>query len=204
MISEYKAVRIFYLVMILTFVGMIASIIQKLVQYKYKDNVTLNLSQISLEFSMVITSILFIVMFNNHNYNTLISDMCGPYVEMSAQVIDDVDHMFTMRNPREKEGELDFKLIISIIIIQAVFICIMMLQRTEYLGELIMMLSQMNAELLKFFLTFGMIILLFVFVGRFLSAEIKYETSTFYEIILDLFTAFIGNQDFSEFTTPIG
>lgn len=50
----------------------------------------------------------------------------------------------------------------------------MMLQRTEYLGELIMMLTQMNAELLKFFLTFGMIILLFVFTGRFLSSEIKY------------------------------
>ena len=119
-------------------------------------------------------------MFNNRNYNTLISDLCGPFVEMDAQTIDDVDHMYTMRNPRETEGELSFRLLISVIIVQAVLFTIMMLQRTEYLGELIMMLTQMNAELLKFFLTFGMIILLFVFIGRFLSSEIKYESSNFY------------------------
>ena len=76
-VSEYRAVRIFYFVMILTCIGMISSIIQKFVQYKYKDNVTLNYSQIFLEFSLFVTSILFIVMFNNYNYNTLISDMCG-------------------------------------------------------------------------------------------------------------------------------
>ena len=193
-VQEYKAVKLFYIVMIITCIGMLSSIIQKLVQLKYKDNVSLNFSQISLEFSLFVTSILFIVMFNNHNYNTLISDMCGPFLEMDAQTIDDVDHMYTMRNPRASEGELDFKLIISVIIIQAVVFSIMMLQKTDYLGELIMMLIQMNAELLKFFATFGMIILLFILIGRFLSAEIKYKPSSFYQIILDLFTAFVGNQ----------
>jgi hypothetical protein len=67
------------------------------------------------------------------------------------------------------------------------------------LGELIMMLIQMNAELLKFFITFSIVILLFVFIGRFLSAEIKYEPSTFFQIILDLFTALVGNQEFDEY-----
>lgn len=78
---------------------------------------TLNFSQIGLELSIFVSSILFIVMFNNRNYNTLISDLCGSYVEMDAQTIDDVDHMYTMRNPRESEGELSFRLILSVIIV---------------------------------------------------------------------------------------
>lgn len=70
-----------------------------------------------------------------------------------------------------------------------------MLQRTAYLGELIMMLTMMQAELAKFFSTFGLIILIFVFIGRFLSTELKYHSATFYEIILDLFNAFNGQLD---------
>lgn len=69
----------------------------------------------------------------------------------------------------------------------------MMLQRTAYLGELIIMLTQMQAELLKFFSTFGILIIMFVFIGRFLSSEIKTESSSYLEIILDLFNALNGN-----------
>lgn len=67
----------FYTLMLLTNIGMIASVIQKLVSYKQKDNVTLNLSQITIEFSFAITSNIFVQLFNNSNYNTLISDVCG-------------------------------------------------------------------------------------------------------------------------------
>ena len=38
-------------------------------------------------------------------------------------------------------GEVDFKLIISVLIIQLCAVSIIMLQRTQYLGELIMMLN---------------------------------------------------------------
>lgn len=70
--------------MIISATGMAASVIQKMVSYKYKDNVTLNMSQILLEFSIAVTSIIFIILYNNHDYNTLISDICGPYTEMDA------------------------------------------------------------------------------------------------------------------------
>jgi hypothetical protein len=109
---------------------------------------------------------------------------------MDEKTIKEVNHMYTMSNPRK--GELDFRLILSVIIVQSSSISIMMLQRTQFLGELIMMLTMMQAELVKFFSTFGLIILIFLFLGRFLSSELKFESASFFEIILDLFNAFNG------------
>ena len=43
---------------------------------------------------------------------------------------------------------------------------IVMLQRTDTLGDLIMMVNQMMSELQKFIITFGMLIGGFVIVGR--------------------------------------
>ena len=79
-----------------------------------------------------------------------------------------------------------------------------MLQRTQYLGELIMMLDQMTNELVRFFATFGLIIILFLLVGRMLSSELKEEHATFFQAFLDLFNAFNGNQEFEEFLAPTG
>jgi len=55
-----------------------------------------------------------------------------------------------------------------------------MLQRTQYLGELIMMLSQMMGELTKFFATFGILVVLFLMVGRFLGSQLKEEVPSFF------------------------
>ena len=81
---------------------------------------------------------------------------------------------------------------------------IIMLQRTQYLGELIMMLDQMKNELVRFFLTFGLIILIFLLLGRLLSSELKYVPVTIFDSFIDLFNALNGNINFHEFTLPIG
>ena len=79
-----------------------------------------------------------------------------------------------------------------------------MLQRTQYLGELIMMLDQMMNELVRFFATFGLVIGLFLLLGRMLSSELKFQHVSFFEAFLDLFNAFNGNIQFASFTVPIG
>jgi len=79
-----------------------------------------------------------------------------------------------------------------------------MLQRTTYLGELIMMLDQMKNELSRFFLTFGLVIIVFLLLGRMLSTEFKFIPASFFEAFLDLFNAFNGNINFTLWTTPIG
>lgn len=67
-----------------------------------------------------------------------------------------------------------------------------------------MMLQQMMNEFFRFFSTFGLIIGLFLLIGRMLSSELKMETASFFVIFLDLFNAFNGNMNAEEFTMPIG
>lgn len=70
------------------------------------------------------------------------------------------------------DGSLNFKYIISVLVIQITALLILMLKRTQYLGEIIQMLGEMVGELLRFFTTFGLIIVLFLLIGRFLSTEL--------------------------------
>jgi hypothetical protein len=113
-----------------------------------------------------------------------------------------MDKVYTLTNTMD--GELNFKYILSVVIIQLCIVSIKMLQRTQYLGELIMMLSQMGNELLRFFSTFGLIIGLFLLIGRMLSEEFKFERAYFWQAFLDLFNAFNGNQEFANYTMPTG
>ena len=113
-----------------------------------------------------------------------------------------IDHVYTMRVPRD--GEINFKIVVSLVIIQSSIISVLMLQRTQYLGELIMMLGIMISELSRFFATFGLIIGLFLLIGRMLGTELKREHASFFEVGLDLFDALNGNQKFSDFIVPLG
>lgn len=54
----------------------------------------------------------------------------------------------------------------------------------------------MMNELLRFFSTFGLIIGLFLLLGRMLSSELKFQHVSFFEAFLDLFNAFNGNISF--------
>lgn len=59
-------------------------------------------------------------------------------------------------------------------------------------------------EFSRFFATFGLIIGLFILIGRMLGNEIKNTESSFFVVFLDLFNAFNGNMNFTEFKMPIG
>ena len=194
---------IFYYLIIFNTFGMFTSCIQKLAIFRIKDNVQLNYGQLFLEGSIAAVGVLFIISYNSAVLNPLISDGCMRVLpDMTAAEVYAADKIFTLTNT--VAGELNFKYILSLLIIQLCVISINMLQRTQYLGELIMMLDQMGNELVRFFSTFGLIVGLFLLIGRMLSEELKFERASFWQAFLDLFTAFNGNQDFSVFTTPAG
>ena len=70
----------------------------------------------SIEASISAVGIIFLIQYNQANLNTLITDVCGRVIpEISPEDSYAIDKMFTMRYPRE--GELNFKLIASTIII---------------------------------------------------------------------------------------
>ena len=188
--------------MIINTLGMFTQVVQKITTSRVKDNVALNVIQISLEGSIAAVGILFLYAWSSTDNNTVISDTCGRVISINGADKLQADKMYTMKNPRE--GELNLNLIISTIVIQSSVISIIMLQRTQYLGQLIMMLQQMMNEFFRFFSTFGLIIGLFLLIGRMLSSELKMETASFFVIFLDLFNAFNGNMNSDEFTVPIG
>lgn len=112
--------------------------------------------------------------------------------------------MFTIVNPINEDSILSFNFLISCIIIQSSVYCIIMLQRTQYLGELIIMLYQMINEFIRFISTFGLIIIMFWLMGRILGAVFKDSESSLFQVFLDLFNAINGNPLFHQFNIPIG
>jgi hypothetical protein len=80
-----------------------------------------------------------------------------------------------------------------------------MLQRTEYLGEVILMFEEMMGELIRFFLTFGLMVGLFLLVGVFMKETFGESNGTDQlTILLDLFNAFNGQPNFKKFSVPFG
>lgn len=70
---------------------------------------------ILLELSIVATGLLFIFAYTSDINNTLLSDVCGPMMKMDGASSNLVDKAFSLLNT--KDGELDFKIIISTLII---------------------------------------------------------------------------------------
>ena len=95
-------------------------------------------------------------------------------------------------------------MVVSAQVVLYTLIVINMLQRTQKLGELILMIGYMMDEFKKFMITFGLLIGLFIIVGMQLTKELKRNESSVFQIVLDIFDAFNGKQDFDDFTFPEG
>ena len=78
-----------------------------------------------LELSIFATGLLFIFAYISEIDNTLLSDVCSTHMEMSTLDKNLVDKAFSLVN--SADGTLDFKLVVSAIIVQMCFISIIML-----------------------------------------------------------------------------
>jgi hypothetical protein len=65
--------------------------------------------------------------------------------------------------------------VVSLLILLYSVLTIIMLQRTQELGNMITMFISMINELKKFLVTFGLLIIAFVIVGRQLNGQFKSE-----------------------------
>lgn len=82
-----------------------------------------------------------------------------------------VDFIFLLLG--DNKGGLNFKLVVSSQVVLYTLFVIIMLQRTQKLGELILMIGYMVDEFKKFIITFGLLIGLFIIVGMQLTKELK-------------------------------
>lgn len=155
-----------------------------------------------LEFSIVISSALLIWLDQSLNYNDIVSKKCASVMSLNDGQVAAANYVYSILG--ESNGVLSFKLIVSAIVVQYAIVVILMMQRTQKLGELIMMIVQMVYELKKFIITFGLLIGLFIIVGTQLQEEVKAQSSSFYQIMLDIFDGFNGKQRFDDYTFPEG
>jgi len=57
-------------------------------------------------------------------------------------------------------------------------------------------------ELKKFLFTFGLILMLFILVGRQLNEKLKNKNSNMFGVFQDIFDGLNGQQDFDEYQSP--
>lgn len=200
---EYAMSNLLYFLLIFNVIGTASSIFQRIAVVKVKDNVEMNPMILVLELSFIFVGVTYGQLFNVTNSNTITTEVCGKYQGYDADQAQTLNKMFTIVNPSD-DVIFGFNFLISCIIIQSSVTCIIMLQRTQYLGELIIMLYQMVNEFLRFIATFGLVIIMFWLMGRILGADFKVSESSFFEVFLDLFNAINGNPLFSKFKIPTG
>lgn len=160
--------------MILTGVGFFTAAIQKFVTYRLKDNVQLNWGQIAVEILLAILSGAFVFSFNLVEARPILSKNCSNVSGFS--VFDE-----SQRSEMDKTltligtdlGFLSYKEYMSCIAVLYSVMTIIMLQRTQSLGDLITMFTQIVNEAKKFIITFGLVIVVFVVVGYSLNTEFK-------------------------------
>ena len=134
--------------------------------------------------------------------NTLISDKCSHYLDISANEKEIIDKGFTLRNP--KEHHIDFKMVFTIIVFSSTLTVVQMLSRTRYLGDLITTLQQLLWVMGQFFSTFGILILFVIFMLQVIGEDLQGYKNSFYGSSLQVFNIIMGNEDFSQFTMPAG
>ena len=183
---------------------MVTSFIQKLIILRIKDNVQLNVQQILVELTSSVFGVLYVLRWKDTTQlDKLLSTNCGQVMSLSGAQLQNLDMYFNLYAGTNEL--MNYKYIISVLVIQLTILSVMMLQRTNHLGELIMMLTQMISELGRFFVTFGLLIGLFLLIGRILNQQLQSKIEgSYWTVFLTLFNAFNGKPEFEKFDMPIG
>jgi hypothetical protein len=189
---------------LLEVIGMMTSVLQRLIIYRFKDNVTLDMWHISLELSIVINSVFFLKeTAKTSNFNTFISDSCDAVIKINKDNLLLMNQIYTQRQPLT--GYIRFDSILSIMIIQTCISILFMLQRTKQMGQLIMLLTFMISEIFRFFSTFGIMLGIFVIILKLLSSLLLYNPiPSIWLSFITLYRSFNGNQVLNEFKFPEG
>ena len=102
------------------------------------------MGRMTLEGSIVITSVIFLIMEMNSPSNPLITDICGRVLEIAPEEIPRMDRVYAYVS---NSSALSFQLLTSVLVCLYSLMMIVMLQNTQKLGELILMVGQMVNEL---------------------------------------------------------
>jgi hypothetical protein len=89
----YSAISLLNILVIISCIGYLTAVIQKITVVRLKDNVQLSIGHIMLEFSIVCVSAVFIFMNAQDPTNKLITDTCAKYVTLGGDEIKEIDYV---------------------------------------------------------------------------------------------------------------
>ena len=141
MTALMSTISVFNQLIFIAGLGFFTSLIQKLTIVSLKDNVSLSLGHLVAELAIVITSILNYLLAQRIPEDNMISEKCQTVKAMSPADATNVDYVYMILG--DSADRMSFKLIVSSLVVEYTLIVIIMLQRTQKLGELIMMVGHM-------------------------------------------------------------
>lgn len=153
---------------------------------------------------------MFIVIVSQSEKSGDLSRECAKHISITEEESLKLDKVQGLLASIIHNNGINFQFIMSAFIVQLVSITIVILQRSNYSGEMITMLVAILEQLGMFFITFGSLIVLFIIFGRFLEMEILTnedgldKENEYFRMFLDLLNTFVGKPSFESFVFPFG
>jgi hypothetical protein len=134
--------------------------------------------------------------------NTLITERCSEVIQFDSVDEEIVNFMYGLIS--QQGVDISLQLQLSIHVFLYTVILINMLKRSPQLGQLILMITEMVDELQRYLGTIFLILIAFILVGRINQREFMVISTSIYQIAMDVFDAYVGNQNYTSYTYPKG
>ena len=133
------------------------------------------MEQVLIEIFLTFVSLLQIYRSNLPLYETsaIVSNRCLEIREssLSEEEVHQIDIVYQMLST-ENQGSLSFKLVVSVLVVLYGLNALFMLKRTDTLGSVIIMVGHMIDQLIKFTITFSLMLLLLLIGLSLLSPQL--------------------------------
>ena len=118
-------------------IGMLANVVQKFVILRFKDNVSLNMFQLLIEIFGVLVGTLYIFAVRTSNSIGDVSRECEEHTNFTQEELMIMETVQGLKTSIITNTGLNYPFIMSAFIVQLVLVIVVILQRSNYSGELI-------------------------------------------------------------------
>jgi len=149
-----------------------------------------------------VLSVLYLAKILEHEVDATFTNVCQDIIHISPEEIYLSKHGYYYLT--DFGHFYSYQILISCNVFVFAIYTILQLKRTERLGYVVIMISEMVKELMLFFNSFGVLIFIFFACLRAMSHVLKKDHLSFYNNVVDSIDAFIGRTRLEEFKSPWG
>ena len=161
--KEYGSIKLLNILVLVNAIGLFASLVQKVLTRWLHSNVSFIWSEIILKSTFLVVSLVYLTQQNSRRTNSLFVDTCDQVIDLAAEDKEALSYIFTFRFPLN--GDIEGSIHVTTIVTFSFLQIMMLLEKSQILGNTMLMMNVMINEMLKFFMTISPIFILFFFVG---------------------------------------